>query len=77
MFFQKGLRGMLNMDCISALNIYYVLKTRTMPFKIKKDITWGRPGGAVVKFARSTSVAWDSQIQILGVDLRTAYQAML
>ena len=37
----------------------------------------GRPGGAAVKFAHSTSVAWGPPVQILGVDLRTTYQAIL
>ena len=37
-------------------------------FLIKKNF-WGRPSGAAVKFARSTSVAQDSPVQILGVDM--------
>ena len=40
-------------------------------------IYWVWPGGTVVKFTHSTSVAWGSLVQILGVDLCTAYQAML
>ena len=35
------------------------------------------PGGVVVKFACSTSVAWASEVWILGTDLHTARQAML
>ena len=38
---------------------------------------WGWPDGAVVKFACSASVAWGLPAWIPGVDLRTAYQAML
>ena len=38
---------------------------------------WGRLGGAVVKFARSALVVWGSLVRILGMDLYTAYQAML
>ena len=30
---------------------------------------WGQPGGAAVKFARSTSVAWGSQVWIMGTGL--------
>ena len=37
----------------------------------------GQRSGAAVKFTGSASVAWGSLVQILGVDLRTAYQAML
>ena len=37
----------------------------------------GRPGGTVVEFACSASVAQGSLVQILGVDLCTAWQAML
>ena len=37
----------------------------------------GRPGGIVVKFAHSASADMDLQVQILGVDLHTAHQAML
>ena len=36
-----------------------------------------RPGGAVVKFTRSTLAARGSLVRILGVDIRTAWQAML
>ena len=35
----------------------------------------GKPGGTVVKFAHSASVAQASPIQILGVDLFTTCQA--
>ena len=37
----------------------------------------GQPGGAMVKFAHSASAAWDSLVWIPGVDIRTAWQAML
>ena len=45
--------------------------------KKKKLSTWGQLGGAMVKFARSASAAWGSQVQILGADLCAACQAML
>ena len=32
-------------------------------------VAWGRPSGAAVKFARSTSAAWGSPLRILGVDM--------
>ena len=35
----------------------------------KKGYSWGRPGGTVVKCARSTSVAWGSLVQIPGADV--------
>ena len=38
---------------------------------------WGQPGGVAVKFVRSTSAAWASQVQIPGTDLHVAHQAML
>src|SRR3712207_2934236 len=44
--------------------------------RIKSDL-WGQPGGTAVKFARSASAALGSLVRILGVDLRTAWQAML
>ena len=31
--------------------------------------SWGRPGGAVVKFARSALAAWGSLVRILGGDM--------
>ena len=37
----------------------------------------GQPGGVAVKFMHSALVAWGSPVWIPGVDLRTAYQAML
>ena len=37
----------------------------------------GWPSGIVVKLACSTSVAQGLQVWILGMDLRTAYKAML
>ena len=38
---------------------------------------WGWPGGVVVNFVCPASAALGSQVQILGVDLHTAHQAML
>lgn len=37
----------------------------------------GQPGGVMVKFAHSASVAQGSQLQISGMDLYTTHQAML
>ena len=34
--------------------------------------TWGWPGGVVVKFTHSASVALGSQVQIPGIDFCTA-----
>ena len=42
-----------------------------------KRTKWGLPGGVVVKFTHSASVAPGSQVQIPGVDLHTIHQAML
>ena len=42
-----------------------------------KKICWGRPGGAVVKFARSALAARGPLVRIPGVDLCTACEAML
>lgn len=36
-----------------------------------------QPGGIVFKFVHSALVAWGSRIQIPGVDLHIAHQAML
>ena len=36
---------------------------------IKRSKFGCQPGGVVVKFARSASVAWTSQVQIPGADL--------
>ena len=44
--FPKGLVWPLSMHCISALSICSFPKTRTTPFKIKKDVTsptWAHP----------------------------------
>ena len=37
----------------------------------------GQPGGIVVKFTCSVSVAQGSQVQILGMDQHTAHQAVV
>ena len=42
-----------------------------------KEVFWGQPGGTAVRFACSDSAARGSPIQIPGMDLCTAYQAML
>ena len=44
---------------------------------VKTHLVGGQPGGAAVRFAHSSSAAWGSPVQIPGVDLCTAYQAML
>ena len=44
---------------------------------IKKKNKQGPPGGVVVVFAHSASLAWGSPVWILGVDLCTTRQAML
>ena len=43
----------------------------------KNLFTGGLPGGTVVNFAHSTSMAWGSAVRILGVDLHTTCQALL
>ena len=37
----------------------------------------GRPGGLVIKFTHTASVALGLQVLILGTDLHIAYRAML
>ena len=37
----------------------------------------GQPHGQVVKFVCSTSVAWGSQVLVLGVGVHAAHQVML
>ena len=44
---------------------------------LHKNILRGPPGGVVVEFTGSTLVAQGSQVQILGMDLHIAHQAML
>ena len=51
-------------------------KTKYQPHS-KKERSRGWPGGAVVKFMYSASVAQGSRVQIPGTDLHTAHQAML
>ena len=43
----------------------------------KRINNMGLPGGTVVEFTRSASVARGSQVQIPGADLHIAHQAML
>ena len=50
------------------------VKNREMAKTRKRQ---GRPGAVAVKFARSASVARGSWVQILGMDLRDIYQAIL
>ena len=38
-------------------------------WRCKKGVIWGRPGGIVVKFTRSASVARGSRVRIPGVDM--------
>ena len=44
---------------------------------VKKIMKWGQPSGRAVKFAGSALVAQGSPVQIQGMDLHTAHQAML
>ena len=46
-------------------------------FEYEKKKLRGRPGGVVVKFTYSTSVAQGFQVQIPGADLYMAHRAML
>ena len=50
--------------------MFLCVKKKNLPkdFILKND-KLRRPGGGVVKFARSALVAWGSQVRILGVDL--------
>ena len=47
-----------------------------LPFDWKGECR-GHPGGIAVEFVYSSSVAQGSLVQILGVDLCVAHQAML
>ena len=47
------------------------------PGGILEILLLGQPGGTVVKFACSTSEAQGLPVRIPGVDLHTAWQAML
>ena len=55
----------------------HITETFSICLKVKKIILTGRPRGVVVKFMCSALVAWGLQVQILGVDLHSADQAML
>ena len=44
---------------------------------LQKHILWGWPGGVVVKFTHSASVAQGLQVHILGADLHDIHQATL
>ena len=52
-------------------------QTQILMDPIKTFCFRGQPSGIVVKFTRSTSVAQDLQVRILGTDLHTTHQAML
>ena len=62
--------------CQQSLQTFPAL---TMRKDCQKDAhgSWGQPGGAPIEYARSVSAAQGSLVQIPGVDLRTACQAML
>ena len=47
------------------------------PVIFKSGKGWGQPGGAVLKFVCSTSLGWGLWVWIPGMDLCTAYLAML
>ena len=52
-----------------------ILELKNTIFKTKNS--QGQPSGVMVKFTHFTSVAQGSPVRILGLDLWTAYQAML
>ena len=60
--------------CPHPLQCHLNVEARVIPLKWASGC---RPGGTVVKFVHSSSVAQSSQVPILGVDLHTAHQAML
>ena len=53
-----------------------VIADKNIQITMIKMFKRGQPGGIVVKFAHSTSVAWGSQVRISGSELHTAYQVM-
>ena len=58
--------------------IYLTVSTiKVIEERIKIAKNWGWPSGIVVKFTCFTLEAWGSLVQIPGVDLCTAYHAML
>ena len=63
--------------CTSQQSTKICAAKETEMTEVKKFIRWGQPSGAAVKFACSASAAWGSLVQIPGVDLHTACQAML
>ena len=53
---------------------FYLRNHFFLPVKKQR---WDQPGGAVINFVHSVSVAQGSPVWIPGADLCTAYQAML
>ena len=49
--------------------IWYLDRDVSANYHKKKESPWGWPGGAAVKFARSTSAAWGSPVRIPGADM--------
>ena len=62
----KVLQRRSNLRTLQKIPISKLLCRNTL---LKKQGVWAWPGGAAVKFTRSTSVTWGSQVQILGVDM--------
>ena len=60
----------------SANDVIILSSDMSWKNNIKIFTPWGEPGGVVVKFAHSASVAQGSPVLRQGVDL-TPYQAML
>ena len=56
---------------------YFIRKIRIEDKEISQERIRDWPSGAAVKFVPSTSLAQGLPVQILGMDLRTIYQAML
>ena len=65
-YFTKSLTILQTIPEINILVAFSKIKT-----------SWGWPGSTGLKFTHSTLAAQGSPVQILGVDLRTTYQAML
>ena len=71
--FLKIIQILVSLISFIFICIYDISMTCHLWFKV-----WGGwPGGAAVKFARSTFVAQGLPVQIPGADLRNTCQAML
>ena len=62
-------------ECVALCSLFWISGSKvTVHIRItwrgyKNTKFWGWPGGAVVRFTRSTLMAWGSPVQILGVDM--------